>query len=60
MQEVVEPEYIDLNDFRSGVALLCGVSEIAGTEPRGVTADRLSERPVDAAERLAVRSRIGL
>jgi endoglucanase len=60
VQEVVEPEYIDLNDFRSGVALLCRASEIAGTEPRGVSADRLSERPVDAAERLSGRSRIGL
>ncbi len=59
MQEVVEPEYIDLNDFFSGVALLCGVSEIAGTEPRGLAADRLSGRPIDAAERLAGRSRIG-
>ena len=60
MQEVVEPEYIDLNDFFSGVALLCGVSEIAGTEPRGLAADRLSERPVDAADRLAGRSGIGI
>ena len=59
VQEVVEAEYIDLNDFYSGVALLCGVSEIAGTEPRGASADRVRERPADAAERLAGRSGIG-
>ncbi|MCH8224084.1 MAG: M20/M25/M40 family metallo-hydrolase [Chloroflexi bacterium] len=59
MQEVVEAEYIDLNDFRSGVALLCGASDIAGTEPRGASAERMSERPEDAAERLAGRSAIG-
>ncbi len=60
MQEVVEPEYIDLNDFRSGVALLCEVSGIAGSEPPGASRAALGQRPDDAAERLAGRSGIGV
>ena len=59
MQEVVEPEYIDLNDFYSGVALLCVASDIAGTEPPGASRAALGVRPADAAERLVGRSGIG-
>ena len=53
MQEVVEPEYIHMNDFTSGVALLCVAAESAGLVAESASAARLSEYPADAAARLA-------